>query len=110
MAFIHFESRDFDTMRSQGKFWHCLTVDGSIVVDQGGGIWTLHKMITPGGDDMSEADPVRLIADSIGGLSGPVPVNIDRILVRGKWGSQLSIANGFRSAKGRAFLCGDSGE
>lgn len=110
MAFIHFESRDFDTMRSQGKFWHSLTVDGSIFVDQGDGIWTLHKMLPPGSGDLSEVDPVRLIADSVGGLSGPVPINVDRILVRGKWGSQLSIANNFQSAKGRVFLAGDSGE
>jgi hypothetical protein len=110
MAFIHFESRDFATIRSQGKFWHSLSVEGSIFVDHGDGIWTLHKMLAPGSSDLSEVDPVHLIADSIGGLSGPVPINIDRILVRGKWGSQLSIANGYRSAKGRVFLAGDSGE
>lgn len=110
MAFIHFESRDFDTFRSHGKFWHSMSVDGSIFVDQGDGVWTLHKNLPPGIDDVSDADPFLVIGASLGGLSEPVPVKVDRILVRGKWSSQLSIATSFRSANGRVFLVGDSGE
>ena len=110
MAFIHFESKDFDTFRSQGKFWHSISVEGSIFVDQGDGIWTLHKMLPPGVDEVTVADPYQVIAAAVGGLSGPVPVKVDRILVRGKWSSRLSIATNFRSPNGRVFLTGDAGE
>ncbi|KAK5055272.1 hypothetical protein LTR84_013022 [Exophiala bonariae] len=109
MAFIHFESTDFDILHSQGKFWHLLMMGGSIIVDQGAGIWTLHRIVAPGVDDASEEDPLSVIAEVVGGLSGPRPINVDRILVQGKWGTLLSIASGFRSEKGRVFLTGDSG-
>lgn len=85
-------------------------MSGSALVDQGAGTWTLHRMIPPGGDNQSEADPLHVIAETIGGLSEPTPIKVDRILVQGKWGAILSIASEFRSEQGRVFLTGDAGE
>lgn len=85
-------------------------MSGSALVDHGAGTWTLHRVIPPGSDDLSEADPLHVIAETIGGLSEPVPIKVDQISVQGKWGALLSIASEFRSKKGRVFLTGDSGE
>lgn len=66
--------------------------------------------ISPGGEvDPSKIDPEKFISETLGGMSGPVPVDIDEVYVKGKWGSRVAIADSFRSDKGRVFLAGDSG-
>lgn len=65
----------------------------------------------PGGDlDPSNIDPETFMSQTIGGMGRPVPVKIDEVYVKGKWGSRVAIANSFRSAKGRVFLAGDAGQ
>lgn len=65
----------------------------------------------PGGEvDPSKIDSEKFISETLGGMSGPVPVDIDEVYVKGKWGSRVAIADSFRSDKGRVFLAGDSGK
>jgi FAD-dependent monooxygenase len=65
----------------------------------------------PGGYvDPSKIDPETFVSETLGGMSGPVPVKIDEVYVKGRWGSRVAIADSFRSDKGRVFLAGDAGK
>ncbi len=68
------------------------------------------NMDRPGEEaDPSKIDPEKFISEALGGMAGPVPVEIDEVYVKGRWGSRVAIADSFRSNKGRVFLAGDSG-
>ena len=42
-------------------------------------------------------------------MGGLVPVKIDEVYVKGRWGCRVAIADSFRSDKGRVVLAGDAG-
>jgi len=96
-------------MQSQGDFWHMVILNGGIVVAQDEvDIYTLHRMVPPG-VNMEIGNPEEFINETLGGMGGPFNLKVDEVIVSGKWQSDLSIANSFRSEKGRIFLAGDSG-
>lgn len=70
--------------------------------------FTIHQ-ITPPGSDRHIQDPKKFVQDNLGGMAGPYNIKIDEVLVSGTWQADMSIANSFRSDKGRVFLAGDSG-
>jgi len=109
LAYVHFKSKDTDKIQSQGDFWHLTILNGAIVVAQDEvDTYTVHRMIPPGTDFRFE-DPVDFVNESLGGVGGPFDINVHEVLAHGKWQGDLSIADSFRSGKGRVFLAGDAG-
>lgn len=66
-------------------------------------------MLTPRGD-FEMGDAGNFINESLGGIGGPSDIKVDEVIVSGKWQADLSIANSFRSERGRVFLAGDAGK
>lgn len=68
-------------------------------------LWTCHLMLPPevDGSGLSAED---IVATSLGGCTGPQPVEFDEVYARGIWKVDVAIANNFRS--GRVFLAGDA--
>jgi hypothetical protein len=64
--------------------------------------------MTPPGVNFQIENPVEFINETLGGSGGPFDLNIEEVLVSGKWQSNLSIADSFRSEQGRIFLAGDA--
>lgn len=96
-------------MQSKGDFWHLTILNGALIVAQDEiDTYTVHRMIPPG-VDFQMGNPVDFVQESIGGLGGPLDIEIDTVIVHGRWQGDLAIADSFRSAKGRVFLAGDSG-
>jgi hypothetical protein len=98
-----------DKMQSRGDFWHMTILNGSVVIAQDEiDTYTVHRVLPPG-VDFQIGDPLEFIKESLGGFGGPFDIKIDKVIVTGKWQSDLSIADSFRSEKGRVFLAGDAG-
>jgi FAD-dependent monooxygenase len=96
-------------MQSKGDFWHLTILNGVVVVAQDEvDTYTMHRMIPPG-IKFQLGDPVDFINESLGGVGGPFDIKVDEVLAHGQWQSDLSIADSFRSGKGRVFLAGDAG-
>lgn len=96
-------------MQSKGEFWHLTILNGALVVAQDEiDTYTVHRMIPPG-VDFEMGNPVDFVKESLGGLGGPLDIEIDNVIVHGRWQGDLAVADAFRSAKGRVFLAGDSG-
>lgn len=96
-------------MQSRGDFWHLAVLNGSVVVAQDEvDTYTLHRMIPPG-VNFEIGNPVEFINESLGGIGGPFDITVDEVIVDGRWQSDMSIADSFRSGKGRVFLAGDAG-
>ena len=97
-------------MRSQGDFWHLIIFTGAVVVAQDEvEIYTLSLPLPPGADIQID-DVEKFVNESLGGVDGPFDIKVDEVMVSGKWQGDLSMANSFRSDKGRVFLAGDAGE
>jgi hypothetical protein len=96
-------------MQSKGDFWHLAILNGAMVIAQDEvDTYTLHRMIPPGVNFEIE-NPVEFVRESLGGIGGPCDINVDEVIVSGRWQADLSIADTFRSGKGRVFLAGDAG-
>ncbi len=110
MLLVHFKSRDLAKLTSQAQFWHCMFLNGGVLVSQDESeTWTVHKMVPPD-TDHATVDSLELIFSILGGLAEPYPVNVDEILVKSIWKSEVAVADAFRSAQGRVFLAGDAGK
>lgn len=96
-------------MQSQGDFWHMVILNSGVLVAQDEvETYTLHKMLPPDVEvDISNAE--EFIKETLGGMGGPFDIKVDEVILNGKWRSDLSVANSFRSENGRIFLAGDSG-
>jgi hypothetical protein len=106
-AYVHFKSRDLEKMQSLGDFWHLTILTGAMVVAQDQvDTYTIHL---PVGTDLEIGDPQKFVSELLGGVSEPFDINIDEIIVSGKWQANLSLADSFRSHRGRIFLAGDAG-
>jgi hypothetical protein len=109
--YVHFRSRDLEKMQSQGDFWHLMLIlnGGFLIAQDEIDTYTLHRMIPPGGD-LQIGNPEEFINETLGGGVGP-PFNlkVDEVITSGQWQSDLSIADSFRSDRGRVFLAGDAG-
>jgi hypothetical protein len=110
LNYVHFKTKDLDKMQSRGDFWHLTIINGAVIVAQDEvDTYTIHRMAIPGADSQIES-PVKFVKESLGGIGGePFDIKIDEVLVSGKWQSDLSIADSFRSERGRVFLAGDAG-
>ena len=107
-VFVHMKSRD-PRLRSQGQFWHLMTLTGAVCVAQDEkDTYTWHFMV-PEDTDPATFDAEKAIREGAGGLLGPYPLEIDEIKVKSMWKSKLAVAEQFRSDGGRVFLAGDSG-
>ncbi|KAN0102560.1 FAD/NAD(P)-binding domain containing protein [Hyaloscypha variabilis] len=108
LSYVHFKTKDLDKMQSKGDFWHLTILNGVVVVAQDEvDTYTMHRMIPPG-IKFQLGDPVDFINESLGGVGGPFDIKVDEVLAHGQWQSDLSIADSFRSGKGRVFLAGDA--
>ena len=96
-------------MQSKGDFWHLAILNGAMVIAQDEvDTYTLHRMI-PHGVNFEIENPVEFVNESLGGIEGPFDINVDEVIVNGRWQADLSIADSFRSGNGRVFLAGDAG-
>jgi hypothetical protein len=96
-------------MQSLGAFWHLTILNGAVVVAQDEiDIYTVHRLVPPGVNLQIE-DPVAFVQETLGGVGGPLDITVDEVIVHGRWQGDMSIAEAFRSDKGRVFLAGDSG-
>ena len=96
-------------MQSNGDFWHLTILNGSVVVAQDEiDTYTVHRMNRPGFNFQIE-NPVEFVNESLGGVGGPFDLHVDEVIVAGRWKADLSLAESFRSRKGRVFLAGDAG-
>lgn len=108
-VYIHFKTKELEKMQSQGDFWHMILLGSGLIVAQDEvEIYTLHKILPPG-VEVDISNPAEFIKETLGGMVGPLDIKIDEVILNGKWRSDLSIANSFRSDNGRIFLAGDSG-
>ena len=97
-------------MRSQGDFWHLILLTGAVVIAQDEvEIYTLNLPLPPGAE-VEIDDAEKLVNENLGGVDGPFDIKVDEVMASGKWQGDLSMANSFRSEKGRVFLAGDAGE
>jgi FAD-dependent monooxygenase len=111
MAYVHFKSKD-PKMQSMGDFWHKVILNGTAVIAQDKvDTYTVQSMILPGVDieNFWIENPVEFVKESLGGMGGLVDIEIDEVLVSGKWQGDLAIADSFRSERGQVFLAGDAG-
>ncbi|CAG8959998.1 hypothetical protein HYFRA_00013186 [Hymenoscyphus fraxineus] len=107
LAYAHFKTKEIEKMRTKGDWWHMTTLNGALVVSQDEiETYTVHRMIPPGMPFQMD-DPVEFVKESLGGMGGPLDIDVEVILC-GKWSSDLSIASSFRSPGGRVFLAGDA--
>jgi FAD-dependent monooxygenase len=107
---VHFKSSDKKKLQNFGDFWHFTVITGTIIVAQDEiDTYTVHRLVPPGAD-FEIGDPEKFINESLGGIGGPADIKIDETIVSGKWQANLSIADSFRSDKGRIFLAGDAGK
>ena len=108
----HFKSRSFETFHRLGRFWHLMTVGGGIVVnqDEDGGTWTVHMPVDEGADpnDYDAQEFVRTAMRGMHGVEDEVDVVLDEVLIKGKWSSQVAVADRFASEGGRVLLAGDA--
>jgi hypothetical protein len=96
-------------MQSKGNFWHMTILNGAVVVAQDEvDTYTVHG-VNPPGVNFQIANPVEFVNESLGGIGGPFDINVDEVIVSGRWQGDLSIADSFRSGRGRVFLAGDAG-
>jgi hypothetical protein len=106
---VHFKTSDKTKIQSLGEFWHLTVITGTVVVAQDEiDTYTLHRLVPPGAD-FEIGDPEKFINESLGGVGGPSDIKVEA-LVSGKWQADMSIADSFRSEKGRVFLAGDAGK
>ena len=108
----HFKSRSFETLHRLGRFWHCMTVGGGIVVnqDEDGGTWTVHMPVGEGADP-NDYDAQEFVRTALRGMHGEgeeVDIVLDEVLIKGKWSSQVAVADRFVSEGGRILLAGDA--
>lgn len=62
----------------------------------------------PIGFDTSTLDPEETVRQALGGVSGPLDIEIDEILVTSTWRPNNYLADKYISEKGRVFLSGDA--
>lgn len=109
MYMVHFRTNDLETMYSQGQFWHLNFLTGSIVINQDEKeIFTFHTIV-PTDTKAEDLDPMKVLTEGLGGIGQPCPIKVEKILKTAVWKSSLSVADAFRSNKGRVFLAGDAG-
>ena len=107
VIFVHFKTTDKHMFDTQGHFWHANMLNGGIIVNQNEkDTYTVHTIVPPG-VELSHLKSSELVSRSMGGLLGPVDVNIE-LICRGEWKAQVAIADNFRSKGGRIFLAGDA--
>ncbi|KAE9372788.1 FAD/NAD(P)-binding domain-containing protein [Stipitochalara longipes BDJ] len=108
LSYVHFKSKDLAKMQSKGDFWHLTILNGAVVVAQDEiDTYTVHRMVPPGVNFQVE-NPVEFVNESLGGYGGPFDLHIDEVIISGRWQGDLSLAESFRSGKGRVFLAGDA--
>jgi hypothetical protein len=106
---VHFKSKDLDKMQSKGDFWHLTILNGSAVIAQDEiETYTMHRVDPPGANFQIE-NPVEFVNEALGGSGGSFDLHVDEVIVAGRWQADLSLAEAFRSGKGRVFLAGDAG-
>lgn len=66
-------------------------------------------MCPPGVEIEVGSDPEKFINEILGGWGEPFDVKVDEVVVIGKWNANMSVAEAFRSEKGRVFVAGDAG-
>ena len=109
MYMVHFRSFDLETLYAQGGFWHLNFMSGSIMINQDEKeIFTFHTMVGPD-VEAEDMDAMKTLQAGLGGIGEPCPIKVEQILKTAVWRSSVSVADAFRSTKGRVFLAGDSG-
>lgn len=108
MFLVHFKSRDLTALHKQGQFWHIFFSHGGVIISQDEvDTWTAHMSI--GLDEKWEdLDPEATIREVLGGSIGPLPIKVDRILVKSAWRPNICIAEKYASEGNRVFLAGDA--
>jgi len=90
------------------RFWHANVIGGGIVVSQNeDDVWTIHYTVPPG-VDVATLSADDILALTVGGCGGPMPVPYEEMYCQGVWKVEVAIANAFRSDGGRIFLAGDA--
>lgn len=109
---VHFKSRDFSKIHSQGQFWHIFLTNGAIVISQDDDdTWTIHIPVSPEAEgNTSNVDPKNLVYQALGGSTLPFEIEIDEILLYNTWSPGLCVADAYTTSNGRIFLAGDSGK
>ncbi|KAG0648074.1 FAD-dependent monooxygenase apdD [Hyphodiscus hymeniophilus] len=106
MQYAHFKTPDIAKFRSHGQFWHAFFCTGSAVAQDEINTYTVHRNVA---EPAPMTNPEEWVAETLGGMTGkPFPVKIDKMITHGTWKTSISVADQFRSAKGRVFICGDA--
>lgn len=110
MLLIHFISNDTAKISKHGEFWHLYIGNGAVVINQDGkNTFTMQIPVTPG-NNLEEGDNVEeFINKKLGGWGQPSDIKVDEVCVISRWEAAVALADSFRSANGKVFLCGDSG-
>lgn len=96
-------------LHRQGHFWHIYFTTGAVLISQDEvDTWTIHVPL-PLNVDTSSLDPNSLVSQCLGGIFGPVPIEIDNVILHNSWYPALGIADAYATANGRVYLAGDSG-
>ncbi|KAL6690863.1 hypothetical protein J3F84DRAFT_398125 [Trichoderma pleuroticola] len=94
---------------AHGEFWHLYIGNGAVVINQDGkNTFIMHIPVTPG-NNLEEGDNIEeFINKKLGGWGQPSDIKVDEVCVISRWEAAVALADSFRSANGRVFLCGDS--
>ncbi|KAL7958513.1 FAD binding domain-containing protein [Trichoderma compactum] len=109
MLLIHFMSNNVAKISKHGEFWHLYIGNGAVVINQDGkNTFTMQIPVTSG-NDLKEGNNVEeFINKNLGGWGQPSDIKVDEVCVISRWEAAVALADSFRSANGRVFLCGDS--
>ncbi len=93
---VHIRSRD-PCLRSQGQFWHLVTLEGAIRVSQDGKATYTWLFTRPDDTNIQSFDSEKAIFDGGGGLLGLCKLQIDEINVESTGKSRVAVADRLRS-------------
>jgi FAD-dependent monooxygenase len=112
---VHFKSHDLRRLHKHGRFWHIFLTDpsgglgGAIIAQDEMDTWTSHLFLPADAqDDADSLSSEDVVARVLGGMYGPFPVKIDRILVRSTWRPVVAVSRTWAGLHNRVFLAGDA--
>ena len=85
------------------------SLGGAIIAQDEIDTWTTHLFLPiDSTEDASELTSEEVVYRVLGGMYGPYPITIDKILVRSVWRPVIAVTESWSGPHGRVFLAGDS--
>jgi FAD-dependent monooxygenase len=112
---VHFKSKDLRRLHKHGRFWHIFLTDtsgglgGAVIAQDEVDTWTSHLFLPADGEeDVDLLSSEDVVSRVLGGMYGPFPIKVDKILVRSTWRPVIAVTKTWAGPNNRVFLAGDA--